>query len=137
MKKARIPLASRARNPRTTMTAIAQCGNGELADDCTFPLPVPPSELVEVELGWPKPEFVLAEPLTPLRCESDDAASADDSEAAAAAEDTEAADAEDAAAADDDDIAATIESANVVSNVQRRFRMICQDAEDTGTYELQ
>lgn len=113
MKKARMPLARSARKPSTTITAIAQWGNEELAADWTFPLPGPP----EPEGFTAVP--VLVEPPSPPawdRREADEAEAADADEAEAAnADDRDAADADDAAAAADvDDIDAITESAKVV-----------------------
>lgn len=108
MKKARMPDATSARKPRTTITAIAQCGNVELAADWTEPvLPtavdVGPADCrLEGDPDEPEPEgFEVAV--------AEDAAAADLDDAA----DTDAADADaDAAeAAEAEDMDATTESA--------------------------
>jgi len=107
MTKKRITAAKSARNPRTVITAIAQCGNDDDPEpDCTFPVPAEDEGNEPVTLDGPlnPPPFSLADD-----CDAA-AAEADDSEAA----DADAADREDAAAADVEDIDATTESANVV-----------------------
>lgn len=95
MKKMRIPHATRARNPRTTMTAIAQWGNEELLADCTFP--------------------VLSDGLTPVPDGEPVAVAETEDSEAAIADERDAASREDCAAADVDAMDATMESANVVS----------------------
>lgn len=115
------------------MTAIAQCGNGELDDDCTLPLPGPPAALVEVPVGWaPVPEAPDVGEPSPPPCESDaeaaeaEAADADDRDAAAADDD-------EAAAADVEDMDAMMESAKVVSARDERMRM-CPESSDFYTH---
>jgi len=111
MKKIRIPDAMSASRPRTTMTAMAQCGNGDpLLFDCMLPLPLP------VGAGVAPDRLPLAEGV-----KMDDWVAAAADEDAAIAEEREAADDDEAAAADDDeaaadveDIAAATESAKVV-----------------------
>lgn len=94
-----MPEASRARAPKTTMTAIAQRGN----DDPPFPLCM----LAE---GLGTPDVVVG----PAVADDREAAIAEEREAAIA-EETEAAD--DAAAADVEDMDAATESAKVVSEL--------------------
>lgn len=65
IKKARIHVAAMARNPKITMTAIAQCGKpGPFAADWTFP----------VAVGAP------AVPVANLEADADEAAAAIDAE---------------------------------------------------------
>lgn len=103
MKKMRIPVATKARKPRTTMTAIAQCGNDDPPPSFwTFPDPGP-------AVGVPCAELRLA-------CDADDTDAREEDRDAA--EEAEAADADDAAAAAEvEDIAAATESAKVVSGI--------------------
>ena len=93
-RKARMHVAAMAAKPRTTMTAIAQRGNGAPAVACcTEPVPLV-GEAPAVR------DAVAAEE-----------AEARDEEAAAAEEAADADDAEEAAAAEDDDAAAAEEDA--------------------------
>jgi len=95
-KNARRQDAAIARNPRTTITAIAQCGNAKLEEaDCTRP----PGEEEVGALVWL------------------DVREAADNEDANAAE-AEDAEAEDAEAAEEEEAAMT-ESANVVWTAEK------------------
>lgn len=123
MSQVSTPPARRARNPSTTITAIAQWGNEDpLPPGCTLPAP---SELVALGDSPPDPVPVPVGPPAPPWAMTDcdeAAASADDSDAndaditeATEAAEAEAAEAEEAAAADV--IEATTESAKVVSSI--------------------
>jgi hypothetical protein len=103
MKKARIHDATIARNPSTTITAIAQCGNPAPEDaDCTWPCEEDAGVFVDVR-----------------EAEDADAAEAEDADDA---EDAEAAEAEEAA---------MTESANVVSVMRSRSIQGVKEEEDS------
>lgn len=104
MTNARITPASSARKPRTTMTAMAQCGNDEPPPDCT--LPAVGDDVAPLPLAWADAEEAAAS------ADDSDASDADAADAADAAE-TDATDADDAAAAAVIDAATA--SAKVVS----------------------
>lgn len=129
--KVRMPPASRARKPSTTITAMAQWGKGVLFADCTLPAPS-----VELDVGAvPLP---LLEPLALLafaeadEAEADEAAAAADDSDASDAEDADAADAAEAEAAESDDatdaeeMEAATKSATVVSDAMRSVVRTCE-----------
>lgn len=118
MMKNRMPPATRARKPSTTITAIAQCGNDELPlVDCTFPLP---AEFVDD--GEDPSILVLDEPKPPPCAidDAEDAAEAEEADATDATDESDATDRDDAAAADVEDIDAITKSAKVVSDGDMR-----------------
>lgn len=109
-------MATIAKKPRTTMTAIAQCGKAELPEaDCTLP---EPSVADVVEADWDRE----AETDDAVRAEAEAEAEAADADAAAASDaETDAREADDedaAAAAEVEAMEAITESANVVSRME-------------------